>query len=508
MYEQFFGLAEKPFELLPNPNFLYPSKVHKKALAYLEYGLRERSGFILLTGEVGAGKTTIIRDLLKKDLRKTVLSKVFNTRVDSTQLVSMINDDFGLEVEGRDKVTMLRELTEFLIDQFAAGNRAVLIIDEAQNLSEELLEEVRMLSNLETDNAKLLQIILVGQPELKATLNSPSLRQLRQRILVQCHLTPLTETEVEEYILYRLERAGNRNAVEWGDESFQEVYETTQGVPRLVNILCDYLLLDAFSSERNYVGAEHVVDVVEEMEFRQQFFPQQLFSDTPGGAGRQDSSVAQDVSQTQPVYGSAPNFSREPAAASFNSRQEERDEALSRISTESFADTLEGSFSVSAEESGARRARSNGNGSAYATSDSLRREAVETGTGVGEHEASNIPPQNAEYESLQGWGEGQRNASSRSKEVAHRMMRMLRDMQQRLDLLEAIAPKVTEGDLFELGERVQRLEQYYEESFRQVGRLSLIVPQLEARLNEEKLTMREDEPAKEEKNWLRRVFGD
>jgi general secretion pathway protein A len=161
MYESFFGLKTKPFNLLPDPEFLFRSKSHKRALTYLDYGIRERAAFILLTGEIGSGKTTIIRDLIRKHQERVVLSKVFNTGGDFDQLLAMINDDFGLPTQGKDKISLLRGLNDFLIDQFARGNRPVLIIDEAQNLTPKALEEVRMLSNLETDNAKLMQIILV-----------------------------------------------------------------------------------------------------------------------------------------------------------------------------------------------------------------------------------------------------------------------------------------------------------------------------------------------------------
>ena len=166
MYESFFQLRKKPFELVPDPDFIYLSRSHKKALTYLDYGIRERAGFILLTGDVGSGKTTLIRDLLNKKYERVVLCKVFNTRVSSEQLLSMINDDFGLPVAGRDKVSLMRDLNDFLLEQYAAGKQPILIIDEAQNLAADLLEEIRMLSNLESAHQKLLQIVLVGQPEL------------------------------------------------------------------------------------------------------------------------------------------------------------------------------------------------------------------------------------------------------------------------------------------------------------------------------------------------------
>src|SRR5512133_2021212 len=224
MYESFFKLHAKPFDLLPDPRFIYLSRSHKKAMAYLDYGIRERSGFILLTGEVGSGKTTLIRDLLDKRYEHVVLSMIFNTRVTSEQLLAMINDDFGLAVQGKDKVTLIRDLNKFLIEQYGVGNKPVLIIDEAQNLSPDLLEEVRMLSNLESSSSKLLQIILVGQPELRSILAAPELRQLRQRININCHLQALNREEIEQYITRRLEVAGNATAVQFEPASLDAIF--------------------------------------------------------------------------------------------------------------------------------------------------------------------------------------------------------------------------------------------------------------------------------------------
>lgn len=271
-YEQFFGFRAKPFELVPNPEFLYMSKTHRKAMTYLEYGISERAGFILLTGEVGSGKTTLVRNLIRKLDRQVVLSKVFNTRVNSDQLIAMINDDFGLEAVGKDKTALLRDLYDFLIAMYSKGLHPVLIIDEAQNLSWELLEEVRMLSNLETDNAKLLQIILVGQPELKAMLSKPELRQFRQRINVSCHLYHLLRHETEEYILHRLEVAGNRHAVEFTPEALDLVHEGSRGVPRLINIICDFLLLTAFTDRVTRIDAPMAREILDDLEFESRFW--------------------------------------------------------------------------------------------------------------------------------------------------------------------------------------------------------------------------------------------
>lgn len=281
LYESFFNLVYKPFELLPNPSFLYMSPIHRKALNYLTYGIRQQSGFILLTGEVGTGKTTLIRKLLKSQLTDVTLSKIFNTKVASQQLLEMILEDFGVRPIGKDKPSLLRELNDFLIDQYSKGRQCVLIIDEAQNLTHELLEEVRLLSNLENDHQKLLRIILVGQPELKKILASPELLQLRQRIQVSCHIPPLPVTEIGDYIAYRLEIAGNRDAVTFENGSIEAIQIYTKGVPRLINILCDYLLLDAFANETREISTSAVHEVASDLNFENQYWNTSLDAPLP-----------------------------------------------------------------------------------------------------------------------------------------------------------------------------------------------------------------------------------
>lgn len=262
----------KPFELVPNPAFLYMSRTHKKALSYLDYGIREGAGFVLLTGEVGCGKTTLVRNLIKQLEDNIILSKVFNTKVSSEQLISMINDDFGLDIKGKDKTALIKDLYDFLIDMLATGRRPVLIIDEAQNLASELLEEVRMLSNLETDTSKLLQIVLVGQPELRAVLAAPELRQFRQRISVSAHIGNISRDETELYVLHRLSVAGNREAVTFDAQALDLIYRYSRGTPRLVNIICDFVLLTAFADRTKAVSYAMVADIVRDLEVENRYW--------------------------------------------------------------------------------------------------------------------------------------------------------------------------------------------------------------------------------------------
>ena len=267
MYTEFFGLSAKPFDLLPNPKFLYLSKGHRKALSYLQYGVQEHAGFTLLTGEVGSGKTTLLRDIINKISQDTTLAMIFNTRVESQQLIAMINEDFGLQVDGKNKAQLLSDLNDFLLKECSEGRQPIIIVDEAQNLSEDGLEEIRLLSNLEADNFKLVQIILVGQPELKQLIAKPSLRQLRQRISISCHLNPLNREESEEYIFHRLATVGNRNCVTFLDGAMDRIYRFSGGVPRLINLICDFLLLSAFVEESREIDIDLVNDAVSELSF-------------------------------------------------------------------------------------------------------------------------------------------------------------------------------------------------------------------------------------------------
>ena len=252
---------------MPNPKFLYLSKGHKKALSYLQYGVQEHAGFTLLTGEVGSGKTTLLRDVINKISNDVTLSMIFNTRVNGEQLVAMINTDFGLSTEGKDKVQLIADLNDFLLSECTSNRQPIIIIDEAQNLSTEALEEIRLLSNLEAEDFKMVQIILVGQPELKQIIAQPSLRQLRQRISISCHLSPLNREETEEYIFHRLATVGSRDCVSFLDGVIDTIFHFSGGVPRLINLICDFLMLSAFVEETHEINMALVDDAVNELSF-------------------------------------------------------------------------------------------------------------------------------------------------------------------------------------------------------------------------------------------------
>lgn len=262
MYTSFFGFKCKPFQLTPDPEFLFMSRIHKRALTYLNYGITDNFGFILITGPIGTGKTTLIRTLLKKIPSNIKIARINNTKVTSHQLISMINDEFSLDTKGKDKTQLLSELTDFLIQQYAEGRRAVLIIDEAQNLSIDMLEEIRLLSNLETDKSKLLQIILIGQPELNIIISRPELEQLRQRIAINTHISPLSRDETEAYILHRLNVAGGQDVIKFETGVIDAIYDFSKGTPRLINILCEFTLLAAFADETTTISMSLINEVI------------------------------------------------------------------------------------------------------------------------------------------------------------------------------------------------------------------------------------------------------
>lgn len=263
VYERFFGFREKPFSLLPDPAFLYLGREHSKAYALLEYGVLNRAGFTVLTGEIGCGKTALIRHLLNQFNEEATVGLLSNTHARFNNLLEWVLMAFGLDYESKGTVRSYDTFVEFLIAEYAQSRRVVLIIDEAQNLDGATLEELRTLSNINADKDQVLQLILVGQPELKTTLQRPDLRQLAQRIVAHYHLTPLTGEETIRYVRHRLEHAGG-SAELFTREAFRLVHRHSGGVPRLINLLCDTALVYGYAEDANQIGADLVQSVIDE----------------------------------------------------------------------------------------------------------------------------------------------------------------------------------------------------------------------------------------------------
>ena len=266
MYNAFFGFEETPFSLSPDPSFLYRSVQHEEALANLIYGVQSRKGFIVLTGEVGTGKTTMLeclRDFL--ETQYVEFAFIFNSRINSDQFFEMIAYDLDLHCTRTSKTEVLFALNSLLLQQANEGRTTVLIVDEAHNLSWEVLEEIRMLGNLETRSGKLLQIIIAGQPELDRKLEAPDLRQLKQRIVLRCALQPFNVDDTANYINTRMERAGMPNQTVFSVELMAEIHKRSQGIPRVINAICDNLLLTAFAMESRVANVTMLDEVCQDM---------------------------------------------------------------------------------------------------------------------------------------------------------------------------------------------------------------------------------------------------
>ncbi|MFH1665584.1 MAG: XrtA/PEP-CTERM system-associated ATPase [Candidatus Omnitrophota bacterium] len=266
MYLDFYGLRENPFNITSDPNFLYLSRSHKEALNHLLYGITQRKGFVEITGEIGAGKTTLCRALLNQLDDTTKTSLIFNSKLPENQLLEAILNDFGITFDRKSKVAFYRQLNIFLLKQLSLNNNAVLIIDEAQNLRPSTLETIRMLSNLETEKEKLLQIILVGQPQLREKLNSPELAQLKQRISVRFHIGPLNRKETQEYIEHRLAVATRAQTVTFSSEAIDRIFAYSGGIPRMINIACDKALLMGFVQGTHLIEEPVIQKSIEEIE--------------------------------------------------------------------------------------------------------------------------------------------------------------------------------------------------------------------------------------------------
>ncbi|MBC7603034.1 MAG: AAA family ATPase [Ramlibacter sp.] len=267
MFEHYFGLRTAPFQLSPDPDFYFESRGHRQALAYLQFGVHQGEGFIVVTGEIGAGKSTVVRTLLKSlDPDRVVAAQILNTQLDENQLLVSICHAFGIASPGNAKAQLLASLEAFFTVVAAGGRRALLVVDEAQNLGHREIEELRMLSNFQLENRALLQSFLVGQPELRAMIGSPAMEQLRQRVIAACHLGPLSAEETRGYIDHRMRFAGCNGAPIFDDEAVAQIFAFTGGVPRRINLLCTRLLLAAFLGSEERVVAARVQTVVNELD--------------------------------------------------------------------------------------------------------------------------------------------------------------------------------------------------------------------------------------------------
>jgi len=265
MYRDFYHLKERPFNVTSDPAFFFFSKKHKEALSHLFYGVSQRKGIIVLSGEIGTGKTTLCRFFLNQLGANVKTAFILNPFFSELQLLEAIVKDFGITVKDKSRLGLIKELNKFLLKETEAANNVLLLIDEAQNLKPSTLEQVRLLSNLETDKEKLLQVILVGQPELNRKLNLHNLRQLRQRIMVRFHITPLDQDEVKDYISHRLNRAGSDGSIQFSDEALKRVWDFSKGTPRLINMVCDRALLAGFVAETEHISEGIIRSCIEEL---------------------------------------------------------------------------------------------------------------------------------------------------------------------------------------------------------------------------------------------------
>ena len=265
MYESFYGFKEKPFDLHPDPDYLYMSRVHENTYVHLEYAILQNKGFVVVTGEIGSGKTTLLNYLLNQISGNLQVGLVNNTNILPSEFLKMVCKEFELDPRTSDKAELIDIFSGFLIEQFAAGERVVLIIDEAQNLTNDTMEEIRMLSNIETEKHHLIQIILVGQPELRFKLQQSNLKQFAQRVTVHCHLKGLEKDEVKEYVEHRLEVGGSERFDIFDPETIEKISDYSRGIPRLINILCDSALVYGFADGLETISTAILDNVYEEL---------------------------------------------------------------------------------------------------------------------------------------------------------------------------------------------------------------------------------------------------
>ncbi len=266
MYEAFYGLSKKPFQLNPDPSFYFGSRQHQRAMAYLEYGLHQNEGFIVITGEVGAGKTTVVRSLFDKlDAGQVFAANLVSTQLGADDTLRMVASAFGIPTQAADKSNVLLSLEAFLASIAMQGKRCLLVVDEAQNLTPRAVEELRMLSNFQLETHALLQTFLIGQPEFRHILQSPQMLQLRQRVIAACHIGPMDAEETQGYVEHRLKCVGWRDSPQFGPGVYQEIFEASGGIPRRINSVCDRLLLSGFLAEKIAFTHADVNEIAREM---------------------------------------------------------------------------------------------------------------------------------------------------------------------------------------------------------------------------------------------------
>lgn len=267
MYESFYGLNAKPFQLNPDPSFYYGSKEHRRAMAYLEYGVHKSEGFIVITGEVGAGKTTVVRNLLNQlDEKKVVAAQLVTTQLNADDTLRMVGAAFGLNVKDKNKSEVLLSMEAFFVKLSLEGRRALLVVDEAQNLTPQAMEELRMLSNYQLEKHALLQSFLVGQPEFRRMLENPSMQQLRQRVIAACHISPMDRDECRGYIEHRLAQVGWKDDPEIHADAHERIFDTTGGIPRRINSLCDRLLLAGYLEGKHTLTGDDVMSAARDFQ--------------------------------------------------------------------------------------------------------------------------------------------------------------------------------------------------------------------------------------------------